>query len=190
VVYPDIVKSQRWTTVTSRKSRGKAKASSSNVVSIFMRDTEEDVASLTSSGDEESALVVDTGIPPASKIQSGKQYLKQYSEPVVKSPQPAEEAIEQSTRLFLKKQKELRYVKALPKSGVGPSTPFRFDVFTDFLLYQDSLEAIENPHQEELDSSNEADMEPEEDECLWEINSLVTGIGKLDFDTTADVEGE
>jgi len=27
----------------------------------------------------------------------------------------------------VKKQKELRYGKALPKSGVGPSTPFRFD---------------------------------------------------------------
>jgi len=28
----------------------------------------------------------------------------------------------------VKKQKELRYLKALPKSGVEPSTPFRFDV--------------------------------------------------------------
>jgi len=28
----------------------------------------------------------------------------------------------------VKKQKELRYVKALPKSDVGPLTPFRFDV--------------------------------------------------------------
>ena len=28
----------------------------------------------------------------------------------------------------MEKQKELRYVKALPNSGAGPSTPFRFDV--------------------------------------------------------------
>jgi len=30
-VHPDIVESQQWTTVTSRKSKGKAKAFSSNV---------------------------------------------------------------------------------------------------------------------------------------------------------------
>jgi len=28
----------------------------------------------------------------------------------------------------MEKQKELRYVKALQKDGVGPSTPFHFDV--------------------------------------------------------------
>jgi len=44
--------------------------------------------------------------------------------------------------------------------------------FTDSLLYQDSLENDKNPHPEELDCSNEADMEPEDDECLWEINPL------------------
>ena len=61
--------------------------------------------------------------------------------------------------------------------------------FTDSLLYQDSLETDENPHPEEPDSGNEADTEPKE-ECLWEINPLVTSIYKLDFDTTANVEGE
>ena len=33
-------------------------------------------------------------------------------------------------------------------------------------------------------------MEPEEDEYLWEINPLVTSIDKLDFDTTANIEGK
>jgi len=42
--------------------------------------------------------------------------------------QPAEEAIEQLMRPSMKKQKELRHVKALQKGGVGPSTPFRFNV--------------------------------------------------------------
>ena len=37
--------------------------------------------------------------------------------------------------------------------------------FTDSLLYQDSLEADENPHPEELDSGNKVDTEPK-DECL------------------------
>ena len=45
-----------------------------------------------------------------------------------KLPQPAEEIIEQSIKPSVKKQNELRHVKALQKGGVGPSTPFRFDV--------------------------------------------------------------
>ena len=112
-VYSDIVESQQWTTVISRKSKGKAKAFSSNVVGISIRETEEDVASLTSLGDEESTFATDTGAPPTSKTPSGKQYLKQYGKPIVDFPQPAEEVIEQSMRPSVEKQKELRYVKAL-----------------------------------------------------------------------------
>jgi len=67
VGYFDIVESQQWTTATNRKSKGKDKASSSNVVSISTREIDKDVASLTSSGDEESALVADTSTPPVSK---------------------------------------------------------------------------------------------------------------------------
>jgi len=59
-VHPDIVESQQWMTVTSRKSKGKAKASSSNVVSVSTRETDEDVAFLTSLGDKESVFVTDT----------------------------------------------------------------------------------------------------------------------------------
>jgi len=47
-VHLDIVKSQQWMTVTNRKSKGKAKASSDNVVSISTRETEKNIASLTS----------------------------------------------------------------------------------------------------------------------------------------------
>jgi len=47
---------------------------------------------------------------------------------IVNSLQPVENTAEQSTRQPVKKQKELRYVKALQKGGVRPSTPFRFDV--------------------------------------------------------------
>ena len=63
-VHPDIVESQQWATVTNSQSKGKAKASSSNVVSISTRKSEKDVASLTSSGEKESAFVVDTGALP------------------------------------------------------------------------------------------------------------------------------
>jgi len=56
--------------------------------------------------------------------------------------------------------------------------------FTDFLLYQNFLEADENPQPEEPNSSNEADVKPEaEEECLWELNSIITSIDKLDLIT-------
>ena len=63
--------------------------------------------------------------------------------------------------------------------------------FTDSLLYQDSLEIGDNPQPEEPDSSNEADIEPEaEEECIWELNPLVTSINKLDVNNTANDVGE
>ena len=126
-VNPDI-KSQQWTTVTSRKSKGKARAFSSNVVSIFTRETEKDVVFLTSLGVKESTFTADKDIPLTSKTRPGKQYLKQYGEPMINSPQPAKETNEQSTKPSMEKQKELWYVKALQKNGRGASTPFRFDV--------------------------------------------------------------
>jgi len=75
-VHPNIMQNQQWTTVTSGKFNGKARASSGIVVSIFTRETKKDVASLTSSGDEESAFIAETGAPPTSKTRSDKQYLK------------------------------------------------------------------------------------------------------------------
>jgi len=63
--------------------------------------------------------------------------------------------------------------------------------FTDSLLYQDSLETSKNPQSEEADSGNEADTEPEvEEECLWELNPLVTSINKLDVNNPANDIGE
>ena len=63
--------------------------------------------------------------------------------------------------------------------------------FTDSLLYQDSLETDENPQPEELDSGNEADIEPEaEEECIWELNPLVTSVNKLDVNNTVNYVGE
>jgi len=115
-VHSDIVKRQQWTTVTSRKSRDKAKTSSSNVANISTRETEEDVTSLTSSRDGESALVAYMGTSPTSKTRSGKQYLKQYGEPIANSSQLTEEAIKQSIRPSVEKQKELLYFKALLKA--------------------------------------------------------------------------
>ena len=56
--------------------------------------------------------------------------------------------------------------------------------FTDSLLYQDSLKTNENLQPEEPDSSNEADTEPEKEECMWQLDPLVTSIKKLDVNNT------
>ena len=64
------------------------------------------------------------------------------------------------------------------------------ELFYWFPPLSDSLEVDEDPHLEEPDSGNKADLKPEKDECLWKINLLVTSIDKLNFDTTVNVEGE
>ena len=67
-VHPDIIESQHLTTFTHRKSNGKAKASSSNVMGISTKETEEDIVSLTNSGEEESALAAKTGTPSNRRL--------------------------------------------------------------------------------------------------------------------------
>ena len=55
-VHPDLMDGQQWTTVTSRKSKGKAKATSCNVVCASSREAETDVPSLTDSEEETIVL--------------------------------------------------------------------------------------------------------------------------------------
>jgi len=114
-VRSSIVKSQQWTTVTNKKSKDKAKASSSNMLGISTRETEEDVASLTSSEEKESTFAADTSVPPTSKTRSGNQYLKQYGEPMVDFPQLAKEIIEPSTKPSVKKLKRASLCQSSPK---------------------------------------------------------------------------
>ena len=58
-VHPDLVDGQQWTTVTNRKSKGKAKATSCNVVCASSREAETDVPSLTNSEEEKIALATE-----------------------------------------------------------------------------------------------------------------------------------
>ena len=55
-VHPDLVDNQQWTTVTSRRSKGQAKASSCNVVFTSSREAETDVPSLNDSEEETIVL--------------------------------------------------------------------------------------------------------------------------------------
>ena len=52
------------------------------------------------------------------------------------------------------------------------------------------LETDENFQPEEPNSGNEANTAEAKEECLWEVNPLIIIVDKLDFDTTANVEGE
>ena len=58
--HPDLVDGQQWTTVTSRRSKGKAKASSCNVVCASSREAEADVPSLTDSEEETIVLTAES----------------------------------------------------------------------------------------------------------------------------------
>jgi len=51
-VHPNLVEGQQWTVVTNRKSKGKVKASSCNVVCASSQEAETDVPSLTDSEEE------------------------------------------------------------------------------------------------------------------------------------------
>ena len=42
------------------------------------------------------------------------------------------------------------------------------------------METNEIPQPEEPDSGNEANTESEKEECMWELDPLVTSINKLD----------
>ena len=57
-VHPDLVDGQQWTIVTNRKSKGKTKATSCNVVCDSSQEAETDVPSLTDS--EEETIVLAT----------------------------------------------------------------------------------------------------------------------------------
>ena len=59
--HPNLVQSQQWTTVTNRKSKGKARTSSHNVVCVCLREVETDVASLTNFEEERIILAAEQG---------------------------------------------------------------------------------------------------------------------------------
>ena len=58
-VHPDLVEGQQWTTITNKKSKGKARASPCNVVCASSREAETDVPSLTDSEEETIVLAAE-----------------------------------------------------------------------------------------------------------------------------------
>ena len=97
-VHPDPVDSRQWTTVTSRRSKGKAKASSCNVMCASSREVETDIPSLTDSEEETIVLATEPNKPLATEIRSGQSYLKKYDEMVASPPKPTTESAKPSTK--------------------------------------------------------------------------------------------
>ena len=107
-VHPDLVDGQQWTTVTSRKSKVKAKASSCNVVYASSREVETDVPSLTDSKEETLALATEPN-QLVAETRSGQSYLKKYDEMAITPPKPAAESAKSSPKQPVERQKELRF---------------------------------------------------------------------------------
>ena len=127
-VHPDLVDGQQWTTVTNRKSKGKAKATSCNVVCASSREAETDVPSLTDSEEETLALATEPS-QLVAETRSGQSYLKKYDAMAPVPPKPAMESAKPSTKQPVEKQKELRFSKVLSKDvAEGSTAPYRFDV--------------------------------------------------------------
>ena len=84
---------QQWTTVTNRKSKGKAKASPCNVVCASSQEI--DVASLTDSEEETIILAAEPNAPLMARTRLGQSYLKKYDEMVANSPKPTQRPTKQ-----------------------------------------------------------------------------------------------
>jgi len=106
-VHPNLVEGQQWTTITNRKSRGKAKASPCNVVCASSREAEIDVPSLTDLEEETIILAAELNAPLVAGIRSGQSYLKKYDEMVANLSKLTLEPTKQSTKQPVEKQKEL-----------------------------------------------------------------------------------
>ena len=116
------------TTVTSRRSKGKAKASSCNVVCVSSRKAETDVPLLTDSEEERIVLIAEPN-QLVEQTRSCQSYLKKYDKMAAIPPKPIVESAKPSTKQPVEGQKELRFSKALSKDiAEGSTTPYRFDV--------------------------------------------------------------
>jgi len=70
-VHSDLVEGQQWTTITNRKSKGKVKASSCNVVCASSWEAETDVLLLTDSEEGTIVLAAELNKPIVTETCSG-----------------------------------------------------------------------------------------------------------------------
>jgi len=106
-VHPDLMEGQQWTTITNKKSKGKARASPCNVECAFSQEAETDVLSLIDSEEETIVLATELNAPLVAKTCLGQSYLKKYNELVANLPRPTAEPTKPSVKQPVEKQKEL-----------------------------------------------------------------------------------
>ena len=75
-VHPDLLEDEQWTSVTSKRSKGKGKAC--HAVSAALEDEGAETASLTDYDEEGATLATQTEPIPISGTRTGKDYLKKY----------------------------------------------------------------------------------------------------------------
>jgi len=85
------------TTVTSRRSKGKAKTSSYNVVCVSSRIAETDVPLLTDSKEKTIVLIAEPN-QLVEKTRSCQSYLKKYDKMAAIPPKPIVESAKPSTK--------------------------------------------------------------------------------------------
>ena len=96
-VHPDLMEGQPWTTVTHKKSRGKAKVSPCNVVCASSWEEEIDAASPTDSEEETIVLAAEPN------VSLGPIVLEEYDEMVENSLKFTLEPTKQSTKQRMEK---------------------------------------------------------------------------------------
>ena len=95
----------------------------------FLQGSSNWCPSLTDSEEETIVLATEPNAPLLAGTHSGQSYLKKYDELVANLPKLAPEPTKQFTKQLVKKQKEFRYAKALPKDKAKESSePYHFDV--------------------------------------------------------------
>ena len=114
-VHPDLVDGQQRTTVTNRKSKGKTKASSYNVVCASFREAETDVPLLIDSEEETIVLAAELNKPLEIETRLGQSYLKKYDEMGASPPRPTAEPVKPSAKQPVEKQKEPRVFQGSSK---------------------------------------------------------------------------
>ena len=110
-VHPDLVDGQQWTTITSRRPKGKVKASSCNVVCFSSREAEIDVPSLTDSEEETIVLAAELNKPLVAETRSGQSYLKKYDEMVASPPKPTTESAKPPRSNWWRSRKSFSFLR-------------------------------------------------------------------------------
>ena len=91
-IHPDLLDEvSPWTTVSPKKSRGKAKQA--NVIIASTIEPDSDVNSLTASEEEGEVLAVGVAGPLAAATRSGQPYMRNYDDAPVQQLEPSQEQV-------------------------------------------------------------------------------------------------